>query len=85
MVDGGETGIALYIFSGECQNGEEEPKPTDEGQAEWILYDALGHLPVVEDLPVLLAKIHSMRRGDKPFSARSSYNDQGKLEVEFNH
>ena len=79
--DAGEMGIALYIFSGECEEGE--PKPSKEGVAEWIRYDALDGLPVVEDLPTLLAKIHSMKRGDEPFSARSHYDEEGRLVVAF--
>jgi hypothetical protein len=51
--------------------------------AEWIRYDTIGKLPVVEDLPVLLKKIHSMKRGDKPFSARSLYDEDGRLVVVF--
>lgn len=81
IVDAGEMGIALYIFSGECEEGE--PKPSKEGLAEWIHFDAIGELPVVEDLPVLLTRIHSMRRGDAPFSARSYYDEAGMLVVMF--
>jgi 8-oxo-dGTP diphosphatase len=81
IVDAGEMGIALYIFSGDCEEGE--PKPSKEGLAEWIQYDAIGELPVVEDLPVLLAKIHSIKRGDAPFNARSFYDEAGKLNVVF--
>jgi len=81
IVDAGETGIALYIFSGECDDGD--PKPSKEGLAEWVRYETIGELPVVEDLPVLLAKIHSMKRGDVPFSARSYYDEAGKLVVVF--
>ena len=80
IVDAGEMGIALYIFSGDCNEGE--PKPSEEGLAEWVSYESIGELPVVEDLPELLAKIHSTKRGDEPFSARSFY-DNGKLRVEF--
>jgi 8-oxo-dGTP diphosphatase len=79
FVDAGEMGIALYIYSGDCDEGE--PKPSEEGLAEWIRYDAIDGLPVVEDLPVLLTKIHSMKRGDIPFSARSHYDEKGKLIV----
>ena len=43
----------------------------------------LGELPVVEDLPILLAKIHNMQRGDPPFSARSYYDERERLIVEF--
>ncbi len=79
--DADEMGIALYFFSGECEDGE--PSPSKEGLAEWIPFEMIGKLPVVEDLPVLLAKIHSMKRGDEPFSARSFYDEVGKLIVEF--
>jgi 8-oxo-dGTP diphosphatase len=81
IVEAGEMGIALYIFSGECEEGE--PKPSKEGLAEWIRYDAIDELPVVEDLPILLTRIHSMKRGDVPFSARSFYDEAGKLTVVF--
>jgi 8-oxo-dGTP diphosphatase len=81
IVDAGKVGIGLYIFSGECEEGE--PRPSKEGLAEWIEYRKLGEFPVVEDLPVLLGKIHTMKRGDPPFSARSFYREEGKLIVEF--
>ena len=81
IVDAGEMGIGLYIFSGECLEGE--PIPSEEGTAEWIEYQRIDQLPVVEDLPVLLAKIHSMQLGDAPFSARSYYDEDGKLTVVF--
>jgi 8-oxo-dGTP diphosphatase len=83
IIDTGDAnvGISLYMFSGEC--GEGEPKPSEEGQAEWIEYQRLGELPVVEDLPILLAKIHNMQRGDPPFSARSYYDERERLIVEF--
>lgn len=81
IVDAGGTGICLYIFSGECLDGE--PKPSKEGLAEWIEFKRIGELAVVEDLPVLLSKIHGLKRGDPPFSARSYYDDEEKLIVEF--
>lgn len=81
IVDAGEIGIGLYIFTGECLTGE--PQPSMEGHAEWILFESVSKLPVVEDLPVLLSKIHAMKRGDAPFSARSYYDKDEKLIVEF--
>ena len=81
LVEAGERGICLFFFSGELMEGE--PQPTEEGMAEWIAYDALGEIPVVEDLPILLSKIHHMQRGDSPFSARSYYDDKERLIVEF--
>jgi len=81
IVDAGETGICLYIFSGEYLEGELQP--SEEGTAEWIPFEKIGDLPVVEDLPVLLAKIHTLKRSDPPFSARSYYSENQKLVVEF--
>lgn len=81
IVDAGEVGIGLYIFSGEWEEGE--PQPSKEGLAEWIDYQRIGELPVVEDLPMLLGRIHLMKRGDPPFHARSFYDDEEKLTVVF--
>ena len=82
IVDSGENpGICLYVFSGECLAGE--PKPSIEGTAEWVAFDALGELPVVEDLPVLLSRIHTLKHGGAPFAARSFYDDQNNLIVKF--
>ncbi len=82
IVDTGEEiGICLYVFVGENPKGGIQP--SREGTAEWVPYERLGEMPLVEDLPVLLGRIHGMRRGDPPFSARSFYNESQKLIVEF--
>jgi 8-oxo-dGTP diphosphatase len=81
IVDAGETGICLYIFCGENIRGEIQT--SHEGNVEWINKNALEHLPVVEDLPIFLNRIHPMRRGDPPFSARSYYDGDDKLKVAF--
>ncbi len=79
IVDAGETGICLYVFSGQERGGE--LRPSREGVPEWIEYEVAGTLPAVEDLPILLERIHKMRRGDTPFSARSYYDENGKLRL----
>lgn len=83
VIDTGDTntGIALYFFTGDCSEGD--PAPSKEGTAEWISFDQIGSLPVVEDLPILLSKIRHMQHGDPPFSARSYYDDRERLIVEF--
>jgi len=81
IVDAGDTGIALYFFTGEYLSGELQHSV--EGLAEWIPFERIRKLPVVEDLPVLLGRIHAMQRGDPPFSARSYYDEQDKLIVLF--
>jgi len=74
-------GICLYVFTGESIDGD--PQPSSEGQAEWIDYDHLIDLPVVEDLPVLLGRVHAMRKGDPPFAAHSFYDDDDRLIIQF--
>lgn len=78
---GQNPGICLYVFTGEPAGGE--PQPSPEGQAEWIDYDRLNSLPVVEDLPVLLGRVHAIRKGDPPFAARSFYDEHDHLTVLF--
>lgn len=80
IVDTGEVGICLYVFCGENPHGE--IKASGEGAVEWVKKVALAHLPMVEDLPVLLERIDRMKRGDPPFSARSFYKSE-KINVIF--
>lgn len=81
IVDAGETGICLFIFTGEVTGGQ--LTASEEGLAEWIDFERIGELDVVEDLPILLKRIHGMKRGDPLFFARSFYTDAGKLIVKF--
>ncbi len=75
------TGIGLYVFSGSVTSGA--LRPSDEGSAEWVPFERVPALPSVEDLPILLGRVHTMRLGDPPFSARSFYDAQGQLQVRF--
>ncbi|KAF0107127.1 MAG: hypothetical protein FD146_1968 [Anaerolineaceae bacterium] len=82
IVDTGDNpGIGIFVFTGECAQGE--PIPSAEGTLEWVAWDAVPSLPCVEDLPMLLGKIQAMRRGDPPFAARSYYDGNGHLIVEY--
>ncbi len=82
IVDTGEpVGIGIYVFTGECPQGE--PKPSKEGTLEWISIAELSPLHLVEDVAVLLGKISTIRRGDPPFAARSYYDGDKKLVVVF--
>ncbi len=81
LVDAGEIGVGLYVLSGEVTGGDLRDSP--EGTAEWIPFDRVAELPTVADVPVLLDRIHRMRRGDPPFAARSYYDQKGTLHLEF--
>jgi 8-oxo-dGTP diphosphatase len=81
-VDTGENiGINIFVFRGECADGI--PKPSPEGTLEWVDFSAAAGLPLVEDLPQLLPRVLAMQPGDAPFSARSFYNGDEKLQVVF--
>jgi 8-oxo-dGTP diphosphatase len=81
IVDAGETGVGLYVLSGEVTGGS--LRASAEGTAEWIPFGRVGDLPVVADVPILLARIHGMSRGEAPFAARSTYDKGGNLQMQF--
>lgn len=81
LVDAGEIGVGLYVFSGEVIGGELRDSP--EGTAEWIPFNRVAEVQTVADVPVLLDRIQRMRRGDAPFAARSYYDEKGILHLEF--
>jgi 8-oxo-dGTP diphosphatase len=74
-------GVGIYVFTGEYREGELVSTP--EGQAEWISTSDVMRLPVVEDLLPLLDRVQRMKVGDPPFSARSHYDKNQKLILEF--
>jgi 8-oxo-dGTP pyrophosphatase MutT (NUDIX family) len=81
IVDTGEVGICLYVFRGESFSGE--LIPSIEGTAEWIPFKKVTELPVADDLPFLLTKIHNLRDGEAPFAARSFYDSNNHLILKF--
>jgi 8-oxo-dGTP diphosphatase len=81
MIDVGETGVALYVYSGEPSGGQ--LRGSDEGRPEWVHYQKLPDLPAVDDLRQLVARIHGMPPGAEPFSARSIYDADANLRIEF--
>ena len=81
LVDAGETGVCLFVFAGVHPTGS--LRPSAEGQVEWLRPDQLQDLPVVEDLPLLLDRVASMKSGQAPFSARSFYDDDDRLILKF--
>jgi hypothetical protein len=58
-------------------------RPSAEGTPEWVAPERIGALPVVEDLPVLLPRLLDAPADAPPFLARSYYDAEGRLRVEF--
>ena len=82
IVDAGErVGVCLFVFRGESALGE--PVRSAEGLAEWIPFARLAELPLVEDVADLLNHLRGMDESAPPFSARSFYDGEGRLRVEF--
>ena len=82
VVDTGQNpGIGMYVFTGEYTQGQ--PKPSIEGELEWVAFSDVSNLPAVEDVGLLLGRIQKMQAGDPPFSARSTYDDDQKMNFRF--
>jgi 8-oxo-dGTP diphosphatase len=82
IVDAGEqVGVGIYVFSGTQTQGQ--IRNSEEGSLEWIALDRIDHLPLVEDLKIILPRIFNSKRGEPPFSARSYYDARNQLVVEF--
>lgn len=74
-------GIGIYIFRARYSEGELKESP--EGILEWHSMADMDHLRLVEDLPVLLPRVMAMQLDSAPFSARSFYDEHGRLQVVF--
>ena len=85
FVDAGQpTGIAIFILRGDCGNRKDaNPVPSPEGDLEWVPFDRIRELPLVEDLYTVLPRVLDMRRGDPPFTALYSYDDRDRLVIRF--
>jgi 8-oxo-dGTP diphosphatase len=70
-------GVCVFVFKGECKEGKLKLSP--EGTLEWVKFTDIERLALVPDLNVLLPKIHVMKKGDIPFSARSYYDQTDRL------
>ncbi len=76
-----EAGIGIYVFRGET--GERRELTSPEGTLEWVDFDRLERLPLVEDLPKLLPLALDPASGSRLFYGLYRYNPEGRLEVEF--
>jgi 8-oxo-dGTP diphosphatase len=83
MIDTGSSpGVGIYIFRGNCPQGE--LRASREGRLAWVPISELGNQPLVEDLPILLPKVLAMKIGDPALSLLYSYDEQGQLKIDLN-
>lgn len=83
FVDTGEArGISIYVFKGFYQTGE--IIASGEGTLEWVGMNELDKYALVEDLKVLLPKVHhNETRRCEVFSARYTYDADDRLCIDF--
>lgn len=80
---GQQTGICLFVFRGENAVGKLSASP--EGLPEWLGLDELDNYPLVEDVAIFLERIKKMQAGEPAFSAYSSYDMDGRLNLVFSN
>jgi len=78
---GEAVGIGLFVFTATANSREVIPSP--EGALEWIPIHKIAALDLVEDLPLLLPRVLALKPDDPCFSARYTYDAEGKLVMEF--
>jgi 8-oxo-dGTP diphosphatase len=76
-----ETGIGIYVFRGEIDQPRELSSP--EGSLEWVNFDHLDRLPLVEDLPKLLPLVIGSASESRMFYGLYWYTSDGRLQVDF--
>ena len=69
-------GIVVFVFKGECEEGE--PTPSPEGSLEWVWFNEVAKLPLVEDLYTILPRVLTMQPSEPPFSYHYSYDEFGR-------
>lgn len=77
-----DVGVALFVLRGECHTMT-APLASREGVLQWIPFDEIHTLPVVEDLPILLRRVLQAKRGDPPFAAHYAYDEEERLVIRF--
>ncbi|MEJ2599829.1 MAG: NUDIX domain-containing protein [Anaerolineales bacterium] len=83
-VDTGQNpGVGIFILRGELNDPQMEVTPSAEGSLEWVTFEVLTQLPVLEDLKILLPRVLSQGRNSPPFSARSFYDESGRQVLRF--
>ncbi len=77
---GTNPGVGIYIFRGDCPEGE--TMPSKEGVLEWIPISKVYDKPLVEDLYTLLPKVLGLKKVDPPLSALYRYDEEDQLVIE---
>jgi 8-oxo-dGTP diphosphatase len=84
---GDNIGVGIFVLRGDIPasrtDHSHELPPSPEGSLEWIEFNEIDTLPLVEDLPVLLPRVLGAKRGEAPFSAHYMYDAEDRLMILF--
>ncbi|MCW5873764.1 MAG: NUDIX domain-containing protein [Anaerolineales bacterium] len=75
-------GIHMSVFCGPAPQ-DSELRQSDEGTLQWVKVSELSDLKMVEDIPTLLPKVLAVPPDGKPLWALYTYDDAGKLHMQF--
>lgn len=74
-------GIGMFVFKGQASQGA--PSQSAEGTLEWVETKSITHLPLVEDLPILLPVILSWQPESPIIFCQYSYSTNNELIMRF--
>jgi 8-oxo-dGTP diphosphatase len=78
---GGAVGILLFVFTATATT--RDVRDSDEGTLQWVLLSQAEALPLVDDLPPLLARLYGPAPRPEPFSAHVRYDDADQRVITF--
>ena len=74
-------GVVIFIFQGEYNNGD--LLDSAEGKLEWVHFNSVENLQVVEDLKTILPIVRKWKPGLPPFFANYHYDQEDRLVITF--
>jgi 8-oxo-dGTP diphosphatase len=74
-------GVCIFVFKGEYK--QVSLKYSKEGTLEWVPISKVTNLQLVSDLPLLLPKVLTSKKGAQLFYAHSTYDQHGNLNLTF--
>jgi 8-oxo-dGTP diphosphatase len=72
-----QCGIGMHVFRGEVSNMKF--KSSLEGSLEWIPFDDILNIPLVEDLPILIPHIMKVNKCSPPLFLHYEYDESDSL------
>ncbi len=83
LIDTGKNpGVLLFVFRGRVAP-DARPRPSPEGEPEWVPLLEVRRYPLVEDLHILLPRVLAWEPGEPVFHALYTYDEQGRLRIRF--